>query len=85
MQINVITPFPDAISAHMGMSIMKRAVEKNAVAVNCVDPRHFAADNYGTIDDHPYGGTAAGVTTNSAPTIVRTCDSIWRPRNRPSH
>ena len=58
MHINVITPFPDAITAHMGMSIMKRAVEKNAVTVNCVDPRNFATDSYGTIDDHPYGGGA---------------------------
>jgi len=37
-------------------SIIKRAVEKKLVEIEIVNLRDFAIDDYGTVDDRPYGG-----------------------------
>lgn len=39
-----------------GQSIMKRAREKNLVEIEIINLRDFASDNYGTVDDKPFGG-----------------------------
>ncbi len=61
MKITVITLFPGMITGFLNESIVKRAQEKGAVAVNIVNLRDFALDSYGTVDDRPYGGGAGMV------------------------
>ena len=37
-------------------SIINRAIEKNLVSVNFINPRKFATDKHNTIDERPFGG-----------------------------
>ena len=61
MKISIITLFPKMISGFFEESIIKRAIEKNLVEINIVNLRDFAIDDYGTVDDRPYGGGAGMV------------------------
>jgi tRNA (guanine37-N1)-methyltransferase len=36
--------------------VVGRAVERGIIALDCVNPRDFAADAHRTVDDRPYGG-----------------------------
>ena len=56
MKISIITLFPKMISGFFEESIVKRAVEKNLVEIEIINLRDFAIDDYGTVDDRPYGG-----------------------------
>jgi tRNA (guanine37-N1)-methyltransferase len=46
------------ISGFFEESIVKRAIIKKLVEIELVNLRDFAIDNYGTVDDRPYGGGA---------------------------
>ncbi len=61
MKITIITLFPKMISGFIDESIVKRAQSKGLVEINIVNLREFALDNYGSVDDHPYGGGAGMV------------------------
>lgn len=56
MKITVITLFPNMVTPFFAESIVKRAQEKNAVELSVINLRDFALDDYGTVDDRPYGG-----------------------------
>lgn len=49
------------ISGFIDESIIKRAVEKKLVEIEIINLRDFAIDDYGTVDDRPYGGGAGMV------------------------
>ena len=44
------------ISGFFEESIVKRAISKKLVEIKIVNLRDFAIDDYGTVDDRPYGG-----------------------------
>ncbi len=58
MKITIITLFPQMIKGFVEESIIKRAQEKKLVEIEIVNLRDFAIDDYGTVDDRPYGGGA---------------------------
>jgi tRNA (guanine37-N1)-methyltransferase len=58
MKISILTLFPKMISGFFDESIIKRAQEKKLVEIELVNLRDFAIDDYGTVDDRPYGGGA---------------------------
>lgn len=58
MKISIVTLFPKMISGFFDESIIKRAVDKKLVEIEIVNLRNFAIDDYGTVDDRPYGGGA---------------------------
>ena len=61
MKISIITLFPSMIAGFMNESILKRAQEKKLVGIEVINLRDFAIDDYGTVDDRPYGGGAGMV------------------------
>jgi len=61
MKISIITLFPKMISGFFEESIVKRAIEKKLVEIEIINLRDFAIDDYGTVDDRPYGGGAGMV------------------------
>jgi tRNA (guanine37-N1)-methyltransferase len=61
MKITIITLFPQMISGFIEESILKRAQNKGVVEIEIVNVREFAIDDYGTVDDRPYGGGAGMV------------------------
>jgi tRNA (guanine37-N1)-methyltransferase len=83
MRIDVITAFPDLLAAVFGESILKKAQEKNSVAIRLWDLREFARDKHKTVDDYPYGG-GAGMVMKPEP-IFRAIDEIRKevPGNTP--
>lgn len=56
MKIIILTLFPKMIAGFFKESIIKRAVEKKTVEIKIVNLRDFAIDDYGAVDDRPYGG-----------------------------
>ena len=56
MKISIITLFPKMIEGFLYESILKRAQEKKLVEIEIVNLRDFAIDDYGSVDDRPYGG-----------------------------
>ncbi|CCY62578.1 tRNA (guanine-N(1)-)-methyltransferase [Clostridium sp. CAG:967] len=61
MIFDVLTLFPEMIENHCKYSILKRAVEKQILSVNTVNPRDFTLDKHKKVDDTPYGGGAGMV------------------------
>lgn len=61
MKITILTLFPNMIKGFIEESIIKRAQEKKLVEIELVNLRDFAIDEYGTVDDKPYGGGAGMV------------------------
>ncbi len=58
MKISIITLFPKMISGFFEESIIKRAQNKKLVEIEIINLRDFSIDDYGTVDDRPYGGGA---------------------------
>ena len=61
MKLTILTLFPKMISGFFEESIVRRAQEKKLVDIELVDLRKFAVDDYGSVDDRPYGGGAGMV------------------------
>lgn len=57
-KISIITLFPKMIKGFFEESIVKRAIDKKLVEIEYVNLRDFAVNNYGSVDDRPYGGGA---------------------------
>jgi len=56
MKCDVLTLFPDILTAYLNESILKRAREKNLLDVKLYNIRDFASGPHRTVDDSPYGG-----------------------------
>lgn len=56
MQFDILTIFPSLFDSHLNESIIKRAKDKNLIAVNIINIRDFATDKHSTTDDRPFGG-----------------------------
>lgn len=56
MRIDIITLFPDFFEGFKTHSIMGRAIKSGKVELLIHNLRDQAQDNYGSVDDHPYGG-----------------------------
>ena len=61
MRIDVLTLFPGIFSGILSESILKRAQEQGALAVNLINIRDYAFDKHRVVDDYPYGGGAGMV------------------------
>jgi tRNA (guanine37-N1)-methyltransferase len=56
MRIDIITLFPDFFEGLGNHSIVGRAIKSGKVELVTHNLRDYATDNYGSVDDHPYGG-----------------------------
>lgn len=75
MRLDVITPFPEAFTSYLGVSILKRAIAKGLVAVRFSNPRDFARDRHRTIDGKPYGG-GAGMVLMAEPILKAAVSAL---------
>ncbi|MDP6669881.1 MAG: tRNA (guanosine(37)-N1)-methyltransferase TrmD [Candidatus Krumholzibacteria bacterium] len=83
MVINVVTLFPDFLETAVQTGILGRAIRNQVVEYRFVNPRDFAKDRHGTIDDAPYGG-AAGMILMVEP-LVKAIESIQEKSDHPGH
>lgn len=61
MRFDIISLFPESLTPYFGVSILKRAQEKNFITIVTHQLRDFAHDKHKTVDDTPYGGGAGMV------------------------
>lgn len=61
MRIDIITVSPELIQSPFQYSIIKRAIDKGLVEIHFHNLRDYAINNYGKIDDTPFGGGAGMV------------------------
>ncbi|CAG1007831.1 tRNA (guanine-N(1)-)-methyltransferase [Burkholderiales bacterium] len=56
MRIDVVTLFPEMVTEAARWGVTGRGLETGRWQLRCWNPRDFAADNYRSVDDRPYGG-----------------------------
>ena len=56
MRIDIITLFPKMFESPFSESMIKRAIDKKIIKLKIHNLRDWALDNYGTVDDKPFGG-----------------------------
>lgn len=56
MRFDVVTLFPEMVTAAISFGITGRAIERGLIQLKAWNPRDYAYDNYKTVDDRPYGG-----------------------------
>ncbi len=74
MKCDVLTLFPDILTAYLNESILKRAREKNLLDVKIYNIRDFASGPHRSVDDYPFGG-GAGMVFKPEP-IFRAMDFL---------
>jgi len=67
-RIDILTLFVEMFDAVRTTSIVGRAVERGLVEIHCTNIRDFAVDNYGSVDDAPFGG---------GPGMVLMCQPVF--------
>lgn len=78
MRIDIITVMPGLLESSFQHSIIKRARDKKLVEVHVHDLRKFAVNDYGQVDDYPFGGEA-GMVLMVEP-IVRCIEGLQSER-----
>ena len=76
LRIDIITPFPDMVTAVVGTSILGRAVEGGLVDLHLHNLYEYAAEPHHKIDDEPYGG-GAGMVLRPEP-VFRAFDAVLK-------
>lgn len=61
MKFTAITLFPEMIESYAQAAMLGRAQKAGLIKVGTINPRVFAKDVHGTVDDKPYGGGAGMV------------------------
>ena len=56
MDIAVVSLFPEMLAPFAELGVVGRAVQRGLVRMESIDPRRYATDAHGTVDDRPYGG-----------------------------
>lgn len=74
MKIVVITLFPEFVERAVGFGVLGRAIERGLLEVRTVNPRQYATDVHGTVDDRPYGG-GPGMVLKAEPLGLAMADA----------
>jgi tRNA (guanine37-N1)-methyltransferase len=56
MRIDVITLFPELVTAVIQHGVVSRAADKGLLNLQVWNPRDYTTDKHRTVDDRPYGG-----------------------------
>lgn len=56
MRVDVVSLFPEFVQQVTEWGVTGRAVERGLLNLRCWNPRDYAQDRHGTVDDRPYGG-----------------------------
>ncbi|WP_093265407.1 tRNA (guanosine(37)-N1)-methyltransferase TrmD [Psychrobacillus sp. OK032] len=78
MNIHILSLFPEMFTGVFNSSILKKAQEKEEVAINVVNFRDFSGNKHHQVDDYPYGG-GAGMVLKPEP-IFNAVESLITQR-----
>ena len=56
MRFDVISLFPDMVTAAAQIGVTGKAIERGIVSLSVWNPRDYTHDKHKTVDDRPYGG-----------------------------
>jgi len=56
LRFSAITLFPEMFDAIINYGVIGRAIKRNLIHLDCINPREFTKDRHRTVDDRPYGG-----------------------------
>jgi tRNA (guanine37-N1)-methyltransferase len=56
LRFDVVTLFPEMFAAVTECGISRRALERGLWRLECWNPRNWAGNAYGSVDDRPFGG-----------------------------
>lgn len=56
MKFGVVTLFPEMIRQAADYGVLGRALRESLIELQCWNPRDYASDRRGSVDDAPYGG-----------------------------
>jgi len=56
MEFQIVSLFPQMIRQALEHGVCGRALDRGIVQLAMIDPRAYAGDAHGTVDDRPYGG-----------------------------
>ena len=56
MKFKVLTLFPENLKLSLDYGVIGRAQKEKIIDIEYVNPRDYSDNNYGSIDDKPYGG-----------------------------
>ena len=56
MHFNILTIFPEMFPGTLSGGVVGRALEKGIWSFDAINIRDFAINNYGSVDDEPFGG-----------------------------
>ncbi len=68
MRFDVVTLFPELLSAFRDSGVLGRAVERGILALGIHDLRAWAGNRWKQVDDEPYGG-GAGMVLQAPPVL----------------
>ncbi|MCL7419398.1 MAG: tRNA (guanosine(37)-N1)-methyltransferase TrmD [Methylobacter sp.] len=74
MRFDVVTLFPDMVTAAAGYGVTGRAIERGIVHLSVWNPRDYTHDRHRTVDDRPYGG-GPGMVMKYQPLHDAVCDA----------
>ncbi|MBL7204150.1 MAG: tRNA (guanosine(37)-N1)-methyltransferase TrmD [Desulfobacteraceae bacterium] len=80
MKFDVLTLFPEMLTAYLQQGVLGRAIKRGLVDVNLINIRDFAKGTHKTTDDRPYGG-GEGMVMKPGP-IYRALKSVDRVDGR---
>lgn len=66
MNYHILTLFPEMVLQGLHTSIIGRAVDRGLLSLEAINIRDYADNDYGKIDDYPYGG-GAGMVMQAEP------------------
>ena len=75
-RIDILTLFPDMVSAAFRESIIARGIEAGLLEIECHQIREHTANKQGKVDDYPYGG-GPGLVMSYQP-VKATFDHVMK-------
>jgi tRNA (guanine37-N1)-methyltransferase len=73
-RIDVLTLFPTILDGFLGQSIVRRAIDKELVAIERWDIRDWAEGKHKQVDDRPFGGGPGMILM--APPVVAAAEAV---------
>lgn len=74
MKFTFVSLFPEMCEAALSVGVVGKAMDKGQLEFSSVNPRDFAVNKYGSVDDTPYGG-GPGMVMRPEP-IVDAVESL---------
>ena len=74
MRFDVVTIFPELISAAVDVGLIQKALQQGILQLRTRTPREFASDRHRSVDDAPYGG-GSGMVMMPEP-LMATIDAL---------